>query len=64
MHTDDPIRDFERHFEEQEKELENLPICAECGEPIQDDMCYEIDGKYICDECMDNHRVYTPDFNR
>ena len=41
---------------ELEKELEKLPKCSECGEHIQDEYCYEINGKYICESCMDEHR--------
>jgi formylmethanofuran dehydrogenase subunit E len=59
--TDDPVKDYDRHSSEQDRKLDNLPICSECEEPIQDDMCYEINGEYICEECMDLHRIYTPE---
>lgn len=62
IYTDDPIRDFEVYSDEQDKKLENLPICAECEERIQGDMCYEINGEYICEECMDLHRICTPEY--
>lgn len=61
-YTDDPIRDYDNYYEDLERKLEELPICSECGEHIQDDMCYEINGEYICDECMDMHRTYTPGY--
>lgn len=61
-YTDDPIRDFHRYDREREAELESLPKCCECDEPIQDDYCYDIDGEYICEECMRyNHRKATED---
>jgi formylmethanofuran dehydrogenase subunit E len=57
MWTDDPIADFARHDAEQQEELEKLPVCSECGEPIQSEYCYEIDGEYICEECLEcNHK--------
>ena len=62
MRTDDPLKDFARHEAEQQARLDKLPICAECGEPIQDDECYEIEGGYICEECLrNNHRRWTED---
>ena len=55
MWTDDPIADYERHSAEQERELEQLPICDCCGEPIQDLFCYEINDEIICEECLNEH---------
>jgi formylmethanofuran dehydrogenase subunit E len=44
-------------------QLEKYPVCAECGERIQDDECYEFDGQLICSECLkDNHRRWTEDY--
>ncbi len=48
---------FEQHEAEQEKLLKMLPICCECGEAIQDEYCYEINGEYICESCMEDYRV-------
>lgn len=43
-----------------ERWLDKLPRCSECDEPIQEDYCYEINGEYICEHCMnDNHKVST-----
>lgn len=47
---------------DREKELEKLPVCYECGEPIQDEDHYYYDGMHICNRCMDNHRVSTDSF--
>jgi non-homologous end joining protein Ku len=60
--TDNPIADFEEYNKQCENRLKQLPICSECGEHIQDDLCYEIYGNYICDECMENFRIHTPNF--
>ena len=47
---------FEWQEAERERWLAKLPVCSECGEPIQDEFCYEINGEYICDSCMEEHR--------
>jgi formylmethanofuran dehydrogenase subunit E len=52
FYSDNPIADFERHDAQQEEELQKLPICCECGEPIQSDYLYEIDGELYCEDCM------------
>ena len=31
-------------------------ICDMCEEPIQDYECYEVDGYYVCKECMDKQK--------
>ncbi len=52
-YTNDPVADFLRHDAEQEAELQKLPKCKECGEPIQTDYAYGINGKYICEHCLE-----------
>ena len=57
FYSDDPVRDFENHDRQQAKQMRELPVCADCDEPISDDFCYEINGEYICQWCMDSlHR--------
>lgn len=53
LYTDDPIADYESYDSEQQAQLDRLPVCSECGEPIQGDYCYEINGEYICEECLE-----------
>lgn len=61
--TDDPIADFNRWDAEQQAKLDKLPKCAECGEPIQSEECYELDCGVICPECLeDNHKHWVEDF--
>jgi formylmethanofuran dehydrogenase subunit E len=61
-YTDNPVADFDRYDREETKRLSRLPVCAECGEPIQDEICYEINGEFICPECLDdNHKRWTED---
>ena len=55
--TDDPISDFERHDAEQQAQLDKLPLCEYCGEHIQSDYYFEIEGVIICEDCLnDNFR--------
>lgn len=40
----------------QQRQLDRLPKCTECGEPIQQTDALFIDGGYICDDCLDDMR--------
>ncbi len=64
MHiTDDPLADFLRMDAEEQAWLAKRPRCAYCGEPIQDEHLYEINGELICDECLQyNHKKRTDDY--
>lgn len=53
--TDDPLSDFDRYDRQQNEELNKRPKCCYCGEHIQDDFCYEINGEYFCEDCLDMH---------
>lgn len=56
LFTDNPIADFDRYCNEQQKELDRLPECCECGEKIMDEYCFEVNGEYICERCMEEHK--------
>ena len=59
-YTDDPVADWDRYCADQERELEKLPKCEICGEPITDEYLYDIDGDLVCEECLkDNYRRST-----
>lgn len=63
MRTDDPIADFLAHDAEQQSKLDRLPKCDICGEPILDEYFYNIDGTYICEECLKSeYRKCTDDY--
>lgn len=53
--SDNPNADFDRWDAEQNRLLEELPVCDYCLEPIQDDHLYEIDDDYVCQECLEKH---------
>lgn len=62
-YTDNPLADFDRKDADDARWLASLPKCAECGEPIQTDFCYEINDEVICEQCLnDNHRKLVDDF--
>lgn len=61
--TDDPVEDFLQHDAEQERELDRLPVCCECDQPIQDEYFFEINGEPLCEQCLnENHRKRTEDY--
>ncbi len=54
MYSDNPLRDFEQREAEHEAWLATRPICEECGERIEDDGYFAVDGKIYCKECMED----------
>lgn len=40
-----------------DKDLKNLPVCYECEEYIQQDSAVQLDGNWICDNCLEDLRV-------
>lgn len=47
---------WEQYDAEQERKLNRLPKCVECGEPIQQsDAVYVFNG-WICDGCLEELR--------
>lgn len=61
--SDDPWVDFYRWDAEQTARLLKRPVCYECGEHIQGEDCWEINGELICAECLEaNHRKNTEDY--
>lgn len=60
--TDDPIKDAMRYDWEQEEKINKLPICEECGEHIQDEGYYEINGCCYHKQCLyDNYWRWNDD---
>ena len=52
--TDDPVRDAAAYDMERQKELDKLPTCDICGEPITGDFLYDIDGVLYCEDCLNS----------
>ena len=57
FYSDDPLVDFHRYDEEQQKLLERLPVCNCCGEHIQQEFALLLDGDWYCDDCLNSLRV-------
>lgn len=55
-YSNDPLADFDKWDAEQNKQFANLPVCADCDNPIQDDSAYYINGEWICEDCMDSYK--------
>lgn len=58
MNLDGNLAFLDEHESEQDEALESLPKCDQCGEPIQDDYYYEINGERICEGCLDKYKKY------
>lgn len=59
----DPLLDASRYDNRQQRRLDRQPKCVICGEPIQDEHCYQINDELICAECLnENYRVFTDDY--
>lgn len=38
------------------------PVCADCGNHIQDEEAYYINGEWVCMDCMDSYlRELSPE---
>lgn len=63
VRTGDPEREWDNYQAAQEKALKKLPKCYECGEPIQGEVCYEINDELVCPDCLnENHRKFVEDY--
>lgn len=55
--------DLARYEREQEAYEASLPSCDECGEKVNDEYMWEIDGKYMCETCVEEwlleRRIHT-----
>ena len=58
MYSDDPLMDFERWDAEQAERVTERPCCSYCDEPIQEDSEFRINDELICEEYMEQFRVY------
>lgn len=63
MNVPDNYDAFCRHEARQEAELQKLPVCCFCDEPIQSEDCYLIYGDFVCPDCLKEHFWHsTSDF--
>lgn len=63
MNIPDNYDRWKQHEAEQQAELDKLPKCEHCGEPIQSDYYYEIGNECLCEDCLnDNFRKDVEDY--
>lgn len=55
--SDDPLKDFQRYDALMAAREAQLPVCEKCGEPVDDDIYFEIDNEILCEKCM--HDLYA-----
>lgn len=60
--SNDPVADYDRHCAQQERKLKKFPKCDNCGEHITDEYFYNIDGTFLCEECIRDYRQNTEDW--
>lgn len=58
----DPTEMFAMHDAELARRAKKFPQCSCCGEHIQDDTFYNIEGTYICERCIEDFIVDTEDY--
>lgn len=56
--SDDSLRDFALWDDDQEEKLNKRPLCNYCGQRIQDDCYYELNGEIYCQDCIDDNKRY------
>lgn len=54
MRSSDPVRYAMIHDNEAEAWLQSRPVCVRCGEHIQDEDLYDLDGDYYCEDCAND----------
>ena len=65
MYVPDNYDAWEAHDAEQQAWLNRRPKCEKCGEPIQDDYLYDLDGIILCEECMNHdYRKNADDYEK
>ena len=46
---------FDMYDRERQAELDKLPNCDYCNQPIQDEHLYDFDGDLVCEECLKDY---------
>lgn len=65
MYIPDNYDAFRQHEAEQESWLARRPKCDCCGEHIQDDFLYDLNGVIHCEKCLnETFRHSSEDYER
>lgn len=64
LKVDVMYHDFLEDDAQKEKWLSKRPVCAYCGEHIQDESAIYFDdmNEWMCDECADDRRRFINDY--
>lgn len=55
MNIPDNYDQWLAHEARQDQWLSERYVCEYCGQPIQEDFYYEINGDFVCEKCLDKH---------
>lgn len=55
MNVPDNYDQFLAHEARQDKWLSERLVCEYCGQPMQDDFFYEINGDILCEKCLNRN---------
>lgn len=64
MYIPDNYDLFLAHERQQEAELAKLPVCCGCGNPIQSEDLWDIDGSLYCESCMEDFKHSAENYIR
>lgn len=53
---------FEQYDRRQQQMLSARPVCVMCGEHIQSEYCWQLEGGLICESCIEECRCETEDY--
>ena len=56
--TDNPLHDFAQWSDDQEEKLNKRPCCNYCGDHIQEEYGYYLDGEWYCEDCIHESKKY------
>lgn len=62
--SDDPVKDYDSYDYQSFLRDMRLPVCFDCGEPIDADELWEFSGHLYCKRCVDSHMQRVEDYIR
>lgn len=63
MNVPDNLDAFNQYDREQERQLDRLPKCSDCGQAVQSEHFYLINDEVICPDCLNrNYRKWVDDY--
>lgn len=51
LRTDNPIADYDSYCEDQERNIEKLPVCECCGKRILTEKAFYYNDQWACQNC-------------